>query len=115
MTQKPQGQKLLWPYTADIVTVYPLSEDELFVLGVHWAELQLDNSAWCVLSATSGGTERRVSEYTAERLAIIAGVLDGKKVDAIYSEAEERVRQKLGEEFWTAFKEGIPLLRDTID
>jgi len=56
-----------------------------------------------------------VSEYTAERLAVIAGVLDGKKVDAIYSEAEERVRQKLGEEFWTAFKEGIPLLRDTID
>ena len=115
MTPKTQSRKLCWPYTDEFVTGYPLTEDELFVLGVHWAELQLDNSAWCVLASTSGSTELRVGSYTAERLDVIAGILDETKMEDIYSEAEKRIHEKLGEEMWSAYKERRPLIRECID
>jgi hypothetical protein len=95
--------------SAELVENYPLTKEELRLLAVHWMEAHIDNKAWCVLHSTSGGAELQVSGYTAERVNLIAGILGDDEMDSVFREADEWLRNKLGDAFFTAYKEGWPL------
>jgi hypothetical protein len=110
-----QGRNPLSPESGEFIAGYPLTKEELRLLAIHWATLHIDNAAWCVLAATVGTTELGVADYTGTRLDLIAGILGDEAIEAAYFAAEERIRERLGDELWTAFRERKPVLRERMD
>ena len=85
------------------------------MLARDHAERHLDNSAWCVLMRSGGTTESWVAKHTADRWKLAEAILGPQESDAAWAEAEARVRERLGEESWTAYKEGTPLWMNNLE
>jgi hypothetical protein len=84
--------------SAEFYPSYPLTKEEVRILALHWWGRYLDNESWCVVSGSSGTTERLVSEYSTLRLRAALAVLGQEAIDAIGQEAEARVRSDLEKE-----------------
>jgi hypothetical protein len=84
---------------------YPLTKDELRYLAVHWATMQVKNDAWCVVFDTGGSLELAIARYTTGRLKHIAAILGDHEMAAVFREADEQVRQTIGDEFWADYQE----------
>ena len=99
-------------YSEEPVTTYPLTKDELRALAEHWAYTHLDCSVFCCLYGTVGSTDLRMWEYTEDRLKRIADILGEEEIEKVIAEVDEKMRQRLGDEVWTAFREGRAILGD---
>ena len=102
-------------YSEDPVTDYPLTKDELRVLAVHWSEKYLDTSVFCCFAGQVGSTDLRVWDYIADRHKKIAAILGQEEIEKVHAEVNEAMRQRLGEEDWTAFREGRPIFQEQIE
>jgi hypothetical protein len=100
---------------SEIVDNYPLTTDELRVLARHHAEEHLKNSAWCVLMSSGGTTESWVAKHTTDRWNMAEAILGREEADAVWAEAEARVRKSLGEESWAAYQNGTSLWMDRLE
>ncbi len=99
-------------YSEEPVTTYPLTKDELRALAAHWVYEHLDCSVFCCLYGTVGSTDLRMWEYTKDRVDKIAAILGQEEIDKVIDEVKERMRQRLGDEAWTAFLEGRAICGD---
>lgn len=87
---------------------YPLTMEELRLIAVHWAAVHRDTSVFCALASQLGSTDLRIEAYTADRLGLIAGILGEFEMALVYQEADDLVRKKIGDEWWTAYLQGSP-------
>jgi hypothetical protein len=99
-------------YSEDPVTTYPLTTDELRALAVHWTYEHLDTSVYCTLFGTVGSTDLLMWDYTKDRFDKITAILGQDEMDTVVAEVKEKMRQRLGDEVWTAFREGRAILGD---
>jgi hypothetical protein len=105
-------KSILDPFSRTPATGYPLTEGELITLAEHWWSVALDHRAWWTLSATVGGGEARDHRHALDRLELLAEIVGRGEIERIGKLAEGRLRERLGEELWTAFQEGRPLLQE---
>jgi hypothetical protein len=94
------------------VAGYPLTEEELLLLAEHWWTVVLDLRAWWTLSANVGGSEARDHRHALDRLELLAVTLGRGEIERRRILAEVRLRERLGEKLWAAFREGRPLLQE---
>jgi hypothetical protein len=87
---------------------YPLTREELRHLAVQWAAVRRDMSVFCALASQMGTTDLWIEAYTADRLGLIAGILGESEMALVYQRADELVREKIGDEWWTAYLQGSP-------
>ena len=87
---------------------YPLTKEELRLIAVHWAAVHRDTWVFCTLVSQTGSTDLRIGAYTADRLRLITGILGESEMALVYQEADELVREKIGDEWWTAYLQGSP-------
>lgn len=99
-------------YSEEPVTTYPLTKDELRAVAAHWIYTHLDTSVYCCLYGTVGSTDLRIWEYTKDRFDKIAAILGEDEMEDVIVEVKEKMRERIGEEAWTAFQEGRAILGD---
>ena len=99
-------------YSEEPVTDYPLTKDELRVLALFWEEEALEARVFCCVFGTVGTTDLRLWACAKDRIDRITAILGNAEMRKVQAEAEERVRERRGEEIWTAFLEGRPICRE---
>ena len=93
-------------YSEEPVIDYPLTKDELRALALFWSDKYLETSVFCCHSGQVGSTDLRMWDYANDRLTRIAAILGEDEVKKVDAEVVEIMRDRMGEELWTAFQEG---------
>jgi len=97
-------------YSEEPVTTYPLTKDELRALAAHWAYEHLDCNVICRRYGTVGPRELRIWDYAENRLNKIAAILGQQEIEEVLAEVDMKMHRLIGDELWTAFCEGRPIL-----
>jgi hypothetical protein len=99
-------------YSEEPVKTYPLTKGELRALAGNWAYEDLDCRVFSCLYGKVGSTDLWMWDYTLGRINKIAAILGQEEIEIVLAEADEKMRQRLGYEMWTAFREGRAILGD---
>jgi hypothetical protein len=51
-------------------------------------------------------------KYTEDRLSKIEAILGKEEIEKVLGEVDEKMRNRLGDETWTAFREGRAIFSD---
>jgi len=94
------------------VTGYPLTREELRVLAAHWATVSIEASAVATLMNSVGSTDLRLFEYAGARHRLMEPILGAETMGEAAREAEGRVRDRIGDDLWTAYRKGESPLWD---
>ena len=54
-------------------------------------------------------------DYTHDRLEKIAAILGKDEVDKVHDEVIQEARNRMGEELWSAYREGRPVFLEQIE
>jgi len=92
----------LSPRSAEPARGYPLTKEELRVLAVHWAAVYFETRVACCVLGQTGSTDLRILENSTLRTALIAENIGEQAMETARREAIKLVREKVGEEAWSA-------------